>query len=601
MSATFPRHQEVPGKAWFRRMGLAARAPTRLQWSTIALLAMVVCAIWITVFALLDSYRKGAIDAQVRQNSNIARALQEQTLRVIAGVDQAVIRLAHMAAAGPVAPSEFQKQVDATGLSSDILTQLSLIDGQGRFVGSNIDPSGHATGPINLSDREHVSVHLAPPGALREHLAADGLFIGKPVLGKVSKKWTIQLSRPVLDAAGKSAGVVVASVDPRYFEEVYQHVRLGTGGGVSLVGADGVIRARVLGGVSSGMGAAVGSGGRVYRNALAQEGVMIGQGAIANAGRIAAYHQVSGYPLYVFTIASLQEALSEWSKARRLIVSLAALLSLAIVGAGGLFISGVRHLERQHRALQRSESDAQVANRAKTEFLAAISHELRTPLTSIRGFAELMERRGEDKRFREQASLIRKSSEHLNALLSEILDLSAVESGSMQFAQDQIVVRDLVEATVEIFQITAAAKSLDLQIRFAPDLPPTLEVDGFRLRQILNNLLSNAIKFTANGRVDVDVRIDAGFWTFAVTDMGPGIEPELHETVFEKFRQGHARVSYEHGGTGLGLALSRSLARSMGGDIRLRSAKGAGACFTLLLPATSRAQVDTAILEAHTH
>ena len=115
-------------------------------------------------------------------------------------------------------------------------------------------------------------------------------------------------------------------------------------------------------------------------------------------------------------------------------------------------------------------------------------------------------------------------------------------------------------------------------------MPATLVCDGLRVKQILNNLLSNAVKFTAEGQITLSVDATPDWVRIHVIDTGPGIAPDLHDLIFERFRQGNSRVSYEHGGTGLGLALARGLAERMGGTLRVMSEEGKGARFTLSLP-----------------
>ena len=548
---------------------------------------LVIVVGWATVFALLASQRQGALDAELRQNANIASVLEEQTVRVIAAVDQAVLRLHDARVRGEVMAEDSQRFAESTGLSADILVQLSLVDERGRFVGSNLDPQGLKTGHVDLSAREHVQGHLHAldaGSAARERRSAGGLFVGRPVLGKVSSKWTIQLSRAIRDARGQLLGVVVASVNPDYFEDVYRNVALGSQGGVSLLGADGVLRARVIGGNRAGTGATISGQTQAGRERLAASGAWVGRSAFDQVERFIAYRRVSDYPLYVFVVTAVDEALAPWRATRNLLVSITALLCLAVAGIGLLFLDSVRKLENQHLALQASETEAKAANRAKTEFLAAISHELRTPLTSIRGFAELIEHRTDNPRFREQAMFIRKASEHLHALLSEILDLARVESGSMVFDVRPHPIADIVRAAIQQFAGKAAQRNLALLLDISEETPAQFPCDEVRIRQILDNLLSNAIKFTDQGSVNVIVSVRNKTLRIQVSDTGPGIAPHLQETIFEQFRQADARVSYQHGGTGLGLALSRSLARRMGGDLTVRSRVGQGARFLLAIP-----------------
>ncbi|MCK7496734.1 MAG: HAMP domain-containing histidine kinase [Comamonadaceae bacterium] len=156
----------------------------------------------------------------------------------------------------------------------------------------------------------------------------------------------------------------------------------------------------------------------------------------------------------------------------------------------------------------------------------------------MRGFSELMEHRLEQPKFREQAELIRKAAEYLNTLLGQILDLAKVESGAMALADVPVDLRALVRGTADFFALSAADKGLVLAVAIDPEVPESVVCDPLRLKQILNNLLSNAIKFTAEGRVDVVVERVGERVLVHVEDTGCGIAPELHETVFERFRRG---------------------------------------------------------------
>ena len=144
--------------------------------------------------------------------------------------------------------------------------------------------------------------------------------------------------------------------------------------------------------------------------------------------------------------------------------------------------------------------------------------------------------------------------------------------------------RPLMEQTQALFGVTAAGKKLRLDLEISDQVPAWLVCDGMRLKQILNNLLSNAVKFTVQGGVRIVLDADERSVHFQVIDTGPGIPRALHQTVFERFRQANDRVSFEHGGTGLGLTLARALAELMGGRLTLASEEGHGACFTLTLP-----------------
>ncbi|MBK1686693.1 sensor histidine kinase [Rubrivivax gelatinosus] len=565
----------------------APGAERRLRNLAIGAATLLVVLAWAAVVLVLWTRWNEAVESEQRQNTNLARALEEQTLRVIAAVDQATVRARDDHARRGDAVLDLPRYANETGLVPGILVQLSLVSADGRFIGSNLDPDGRKTGHVDLSEREHVRVHLAPTtlppdGGLG---SPDALWIGKPVLGKVSGRWTIQISRRITAADGRVIGVVVASLDPGYFESVYKRVAIGSLGTVTLVGQDLSIRARVIGGESADqIGQSLKSTGSFARQQLDREGSFAGTSSLDGLEQFSAYRRIGEYPLYVLVSTAQTEALVGWRTTRDIAIVLTLLLTGAVATGALVFVAGLRRLEANNAALRASEAEATAANNAKSEFLAAISHELRTPLTSIRGFAELMEHRLDNPKFREQAGLIRKAAEYLNQLLGEILDLAKVEAGSMTLTSEPVGLRALVQGTVDFYALTAAAKGLTLAVEFDPEAPPVVVVDGLRVKQILNNLLSNAIKFTPAGRVDVMVERVGGQVLMHVEDTGPGIAADLHETIFERFRQGSARVSYEHGGTGLGLALSRALARLMGGTLSLASEPGHGARFTLALP-----------------
>lgn len=555
--------------------------PSASVWVFAALLLLLA---WIAVIAILAFERRDELASEVRQNRNLARALAEQTLRVIATTDQAMQRVTDARLSGSLTPQDLVRAANETGLAPQILVQLSLVDATGRFQGSNLDPDGSKTGAVDLSDREHVQAHLRADSGL----AGEQLFIGKPVLGKVSGRWTIQLSRAIRNAQGVAQGVVVASLDPSYFEEVYKRVDLGVDGGVALIGRDLSIRALVIGGKSGNLGAQLPPDAPFTQHIERSEGDFAAVSAYDHVARLNAFRRVADYPLFVLVSSAEAEALQDWRATRNSLIAMALLLSAAVLTAASIFLNSLRRLERSNEALRISEAQAQAASQAKSEFLAAISHELRTPLTSIRGFAELMERRLPDERYRESAGLIRKGAEHLNHLLTEILDLAKVEAGAMAMNAETVELAPLLSGTLDFFILSAQAKGLKLSGELAPDVPSHVVCDGLRLKQILNNLLSNAIKFTESGEVKVAIWCADEALLVRVSDTGPGIAPEKQALIFEKFRQGDAKVSTQHGGTGLGLALSKALAELMQGELTLESRIGEGSSFTLRLPLQRR-------------
>ncbi|HEX6705985.1 MAG TPA: ATP-binding protein [Albitalea sp.] len=239
---------------------------------------------------------------------------------------------------------------------------------------------------------------------------------------------------------------------------------------------------------------------------------------------------------------------------------------------------------------------AEVANKAKSAFLASMSHELRTPLNAILGYAQILQH---DKNLSERGTLglatIHQSGEHLLMLINDILDLSRIEAGKLELFSDLIDLRVFLQGIADTMAIKADQKRLLFTLDAEPDLPHAVHVDDKRLRQILLNLLDNAVKFTDRGGVALRVvRLDKGEaearLRFAVEDTGIGIEADQLEIVFRPFEQvGDAQRRF--GGTGLGLAITRQLVRRMGSDIEVRSEPGRGSrfWFDLVLPTAESA------------
>jgi signal transduction histidine kinase len=228
---------------------------------------------------------------------------------------------------------------------------------------------------------------------------------------------------------------------------------------------------------------------------------------------------------------------------------------------------------------------AQVASRAKTDFLAMMSHELRTPLNALEGYAALLEDGIYGPVTEEQVRALgrmRVARRHLMALIDQVLDLARVESGTRHVEMEPVNVAELVEQTAEALRGAADAKGIGLEVE--PGDAGVVRTDAGMLRQVLTNLIGNATKFTERGRVSVRARRGGDRVLVEVSDTGPGIGAEHHERVFEAFYQVDPSTTRKEGGTGLGLALSREFARLLGGDLTVRSAPGEGSAFTLWLP-----------------
>lgn len=250
-------------------------------------------------------------------------------------------------------------------------------------------------------------------------------------------------------------------------------------------------------------------------------------------------------------------------------------------------------LQNLNKDVEESRRSAELANRAKSEFLATMSHELRTPLNAILGFSQLLGEQAlgpiEDKRYIEYSKDIHSSGTHLLSLINDILDLAKLESGKISIEKNVISTRLLAERVIVLLGQQAGTKGVELTAEFSEDMPDRILGDELRLRQILINLCSNAVKFTHNGSVTTRI-FKKSFqngrmgWVLEIQDTGIGIPEEKQATLFDRFTQVDAALSRRHGGVGLGLAICRELVDRMEGKITVRSTTGVGTTIRVHLP-----------------
>ncbi|MBW4695493.1 MAG: response regulator [Lyngbya sp. HA4199-MV5] len=267
-------------------------------------------------------------------------------------------------------------------------------------------------------------------------------------------------------------------------------------------------------------------------------------------------------------------------------------------------------IEQARQAIEEKATQLAQSSRYKSEFLANMSHELRTPLNSLLILAQLLSDNSDgnltDKQV-EYSRTIHAAGSDLLALISEILDLAKIESGTITIDLETLRFTDLQQFLERTFEQVAQSAALTFRVELDPALPPSMLTDPKRLQQILKNLLANAFKFTEQGSVTVRIAPIADdrpqlaldralndrptpMLAFAVTDTGIGIAPEKQAVVFEAFKQADGTTSRRYGGTGLGLSISRELAQLLGGWIELSSDPGRGSTFTLVLPMEERGE-----------
>lgn len=249
-----------------------------------------------------------------------------------------------------------------------------------------------------------------------------------------------------------------------------------------------------------------------------------------------------------------------------------------------------KNLSAALAAAQLAKHKAERADREKSKFLANMSHEIRTPMNAVIGFTELLDAHVTQPKAKRYLEVIRSSGSSLLNLINDILDLSKIESATVEMNPVSARIRELVKRVEALLGQAAKDKGIALKIRVNSDVPENVRIDVDRIRQVLVNLVGNAIKFTDKGHVALEIRSDNSqgkdlcSLEFEVSDTGVGIEVSDQKLIFKPFQQGSSATHVQEPGTGLGLSISRSIMRLAGGDLKVRSTPGVGSVFTATLP-----------------
>ena len=237
-------------------------------------------------------------------------------------------------------------------------------------------------------------------------------------------------------------------------------------------------------------------------------------------------------------------------------------------------------------ALEKARDEAEAATHVKSDFLAHMSHEIRTPMNAIVGLSHLALKTELSPKQRDYLTKIQSSADSLMGILNDILDLSKVESGKIELETTNFRLDQVVNNLANLFSPKVAEKGIALKFKTAPDVPLCLRGDSLRLSQVLNNLVSNAVKFTESGEIDVSAELvnrnsESAKLKFSISDSGIGMTPDQLSRLFQPFTQADSSTTRKYGGTGLGLIISKQLAKLMGGNIDVESTPGVGSTFAV--------------------
>ena len=452
---------------------------------------------------------------------------------------------------------------------------MRAADEAGRVVYGD---GANRSAPLSVADRQFF----------REARRTPELVLGLPLKSRVSGRWVLPIARQLRYADGDFAGVVYINLELSDFFSMLDALKVGERGVITIFNAHQEVIVRwpavQLQGdeaprklTAPGLLAALATGAPVATYTT--------ESSIDRIRRRTTVRRVGQYPAWVLVGLATDELDAPWQGELRT----ALLFWIALALGGGVLLVMQRRRERALASvlqqLDAARLQADAANRSKSMFLANMSHEIRTPLNGVLGFAQIGHADPATPELaRQRFSRILQSGKLLQTLLDDVLDVSRIEAGKLPLEPLPTDVREVARRALALLQDSAAAKGLALRLHVAPDVPPTIVVDPLRLQQVLLNLASNAVKFTDSGHVTLRAGTDAGSLVLEVADTGVGMTGSETARVFEAFEQADASVTRRHGGSGLGLTITRHLVGLMGGTIAVASTRGAGSTFTVRLP-----------------
>ena len=613
---------------------LIRRSGRKLKHAIAVFASAIVLGTILLLVSVANEQREAAEERAWNDVDNLAGAFQEQVGRVLDSVRgaMALLKLRFTDEGSAFNLMDWAQRVPEFATST---VQIAFAGQDGKLLATSLSRTPK---PIDLSDREHIRVQLTG-----EH---KGLFIGKPVIGRVSGQATIQVTDRMVYADGKLAGIIVFSLSPEFLTTLHQVVNLGKTGSMMLLGEDGVVRASYAAWQKSDLdyiGKEIPELKAIVDALGTREGQYRGNNPLNGGPAFVHWQKVKDYPLFVAVSFGESEVFAVTNRSAVMLGALGAgVVALTLTTMLILFreisrrvnrevalfdesrklVLANENLQRRHKQLLLTSSElnsertrlqlvnielnaakeqADQANQAKTSFLMNMSHEFRTPMHAILNYTNmgLKKSDSEPEKLKKYLINIKHSGFRLLELLNALLDLAKLESGKLELRPSRADIMQIVRQSQAELGSLLETKQLELVVECQSKNTCAL-FDAERLMQVFINLFSNAIKFSPRASMILVTIADSdlkgrGALHCTISDSGVGIPETELQTIFEKFRQS-SKTDTGAGGSGLGLAICREIIHLHGGAIWAATSSSGGAAIHFVIPRETAGQKADASL-----
>ncbi len=462
---------------------------------------------WTGVFTLVEQAKQRDIERSYDSSEQLSKVFAEQVARTIENVEN-LIDFAAFEILEHGSADQLKAMADFGALSLKPIFQITFVDADGFTVATNAGPDPNHT---DLRDREHIRVHLDG--------TVEGVYIGAPVLGRVSGRWTIQITKKIVDQDKKFYGIIVASLDPFYFQRFWtdsvkrEHL-------VALFRSDGVMLTR-----SKELQWTLES--RIRRTDLVAQITGLEQGGYISSSaegveRLSYFTRVPDLPLIVISGEALGDVMALHTARKMRFYGLGGTLTLTLLALGGWLVIFAMRLSHEKQQ--------------KSAFLATMSHEIRTPLNALVGFAALLSKTPLNEEQRSYMQTMETSATTLRNIVTDILDLSKLDAGLLEIERNPFNLHECFNELKKVTSLLIGDKPITVRLVCATDLPETVIIDGPRFYQALLNVCGNAAKFTQTGEIVISSRViadgDMEKLVVDVSDTGPGISEAAQSRLF---------------------------------------------------------------------